>query len=316
MTTVLLHHYGSSPFAEKIRALLGYKAIQWGSVSQPQVMPKPDLTALTGGYRRIPVLQIGADVYCDTGLIAEVLDALQPSPPMGGIGQEGIVRVMAQWADSQLFWTAMNYNFQPAGAAAMFKDAPPEAQKAFLTDRKAMQSPAPRWSLGDSTAAYHAYLGRIASTLAGQPFLFGDAPSHADFSAYHPLWFTRNIGPLASLFDRFDGVGPWIERMAAFSKQARQHSTKISPQEALSIALASSPLEPRDGIGDSFVDWHGIPIGSEVTIAAESFGLEPVQGKLIAATRTRLTLARHDPLVGLVHVHFPRVGYLLKAVGA
>lgn len=316
MTAVLLHHYGSSPFAEKIRALLGYKAIAWGSVSQPQVMPKPDLTALTGGYRRIPVLQVGADVYCDTGLIVEVLDALQPQPPLASGPFDGAAKVMAQWADSQLFWTAMNYNFQPAGAAAMFKDAPPEAQKAFLTDRKAMQSPAPRWSLGDSTAAYHAYLGRIAQTLAGKPFLFGEQPSVADFSVYHPLWFTRNIAPLASIFDAFEGVAPWLERMAAYSKQARQTSTKISPQEALGIALASTALEPHDGTGDSFVDWHGITAGSEVTIAAESFGLEPVQGRLVAATRTRLTLARHDPLVGLVHVHFPRVGYLLKAIAS
>ena len=29
-------------------------------------MPKPNLTALTGGYRKTPVLQIGADIYCNS----------------------------------------------------------------------------------------------------------------------------------------------------------------------------------------------------------------------------------------------------------
>ena len=50
----------------------------WRSVTVPMVAPKPDLTALTGGYRKVPVMQIGADVYCDTRLIAEVIDEQLP----------------------------------------------------------------------------------------------------------------------------------------------------------------------------------------------------------------------------------------------
>jgi len=79
---LILHHYPTSPFAEKIRLILGFKGLAWKSVLMPPVMPKPDLVALTGGYRRAPVLQIGADVYCDTALIAQVLDRLHPSPAL------------------------------------------------------------------------------------------------------------------------------------------------------------------------------------------------------------------------------------------
>ena len=70
---LVLHHYPESPYAEKVRRILGFKGLAWKSVTIPMMMPKPDLLALTGGYRKTPVLQIGADVYCDTDLIARVL---------------------------------------------------------------------------------------------------------------------------------------------------------------------------------------------------------------------------------------------------
>ncbi|HCE29343.1 MAG TPA: glutathione S-transferase, partial [Comamonadaceae bacterium] len=68
MTHLILHHYPASPFAEKVRCVLGFKNLAWKSVIIPSVMPKPDVVALTGGYRRTPLLQIGADIYCDTAL--------------------------------------------------------------------------------------------------------------------------------------------------------------------------------------------------------------------------------------------------------
>ena len=45
---------------------------------------------------------------------------------------------------------------------------------------------------------------------------------------------------------------------------------------------------------------------------AESFGPELTEGELVAARRTRYTLRRVDERAGLVHVHFPRIGFMLK----
>ena len=81
---LILHHYDRSPFSEKVRLIFGLKRLEWRSVVQPMVLPKPALTPLTGGLRRIPVLQIGADVYCDTNLIAAELDRRFPDPPLFG----------------------------------------------------------------------------------------------------------------------------------------------------------------------------------------------------------------------------------------
>ncbi|MDP3324434.1 MAG: glutathione S-transferase N-terminal domain-containing protein, partial [Hydrogenophaga sp.] len=95
MTDLILHHYPMSPFSEKVRLILGHKQLAWQSVLIPSVMPKPDVVALTGGYRRTPFLQIGADIYCDTALICDVLEHRQPAPTLYPEHNKGIARVLA-----------------------------------------------------------------------------------------------------------------------------------------------------------------------------------------------------------------------------
>ena len=68
----------------------------------PPVLPKPDVIALTGGYRKTPVLQIGSDIYCDTALIARLLEALQSAPTLYPVDVP-LATPVAQWADSYLF---------------------------------------------------------------------------------------------------------------------------------------------------------------------------------------------------------------------
>ncbi len=308
MTDIIFHHYPASPFSEKIRLIFGYKKLAWKSVLIPNISPKPELLALTGGYRKTPVLQMGADVYCDTALICDVLEHLQPEPALYPAGIKGAARITAQWADSTLFWAAMAYNLGPKGAAAMFAGAPPEVAKAFGDDRKQMSMGMTRLRTPDATAAYRSYLRRIANMLDGQDFLLGSAPCVADFSVYHPLWFTRTRVPVvADILNPTPGVLAWMDRMAAIG-----HGTfeKLSATEAIAnCAAVTGTSIPFDS---EFQDEHGIPLGSQVTVSAESFGPETTQGELVAATRTRYTLRRVDERAGTVHVHFPRIGFLLK----
>jgi len=311
VSDLVLHHYSTSPFSEKIRLILGYKQLAWTSVSIPQIMPKPDVLSLTGGYRKTPFLQIGADIYCDTALICDVLEHRAPTPSLFPAGLQGVARTVAQWADSTLFWAAMAYNLSPQGAAALFANAPPEAAKAFAADRGAMSVGMTRLRPGDATAAYKSYLRRLANMLDEHPFLLGAAPTVADFSAYHPLWFSRvRNAAMAGILDATPGVLAWMDRMAAIGHGA---SEKMSSADAVALAADSTPAALGDEV---FQDEHGIPLGSEVTITAESFGPESTTGTLLAATRTRYTLARTDERAGLVHVHFPRIGYVLKKADA
>ena len=72
--TLILHHYPLSPFSEKVRVIFGLKSAVWQGCEQPAVMPKDELLVLTGGYRRIPVLQIGSDLYFDTTRIIDEIE--------------------------------------------------------------------------------------------------------------------------------------------------------------------------------------------------------------------------------------------------
>ena len=312
MADIILHHYPTSPFSEKIRLVLGYKQLAWKSVVIPSIMPKPDVLALTGGYRKTPFMQIGADVYCDSALICEVLEQLQPHPALYPAANRGLARILAQWADSTLFWASMAYNLQPKGAAAMFAGAPPEVAKAFAADRGAMTVGMTRLRPGDAAAAYKSYLRRIASLLEGQDFLLGAAPCVADFAVYHPLWFSRRRVPLmADILDATPAVLAWMDRIEAIGHGAVE---KFNAMDAIAV---SAQAAGATGQFDSFFqDEHGIALGEEVTVSAETFGPEPTQGTLVAATRTRYTLRRTDPRAGTVHVHFPRLGFVLKKAEA
>ena len=308
MTELILHHYTTSPFSEKLRLILGYKKLAWSSVIVPRIVPKPDVLALTGGYRKTPFLQVGADIYCDTLLICDVLEHLQPEPSIYPEPSKGLARTLAQWADSTLFWAAMAHNFSPKGAADMFANAPPEAGKMFSDDRRAMSVNMARLRPADATGAYKSYLRRLSDMLDDGPYLLGEVPTVADFAAYHPLWFTRKRTPsMSGILQLTPAVLDWMDRMAGIG-----HGTMTKSDAATAIAQAAAST-PHTLLTDStFQDEHGIPLGTRVTVSGESFGPEATEGTLIAATRTHYTLERSDPRAGTVHVHFPRIGYVLK----
>lgn len=313
MAELILHHYPNSPFSEKIRLILGYKQLAWKSVVIPALMPKPDVLALTGGYRKTPFLQVGADVFCDSALISDVLEHLQPTPSIYPEPGKGLARTIAQWADSSLFWAAMAHNLGPKGAAQMFAGGPPEAAMAFSEDRKAMSTGMVRLRPADAAAAYKSYLRRLSDMLDDQPFLLGQVPCIADFSAYHPLWFTRVRTPVvADILAHTPAVLDWMDRMNAIGQGVME---KFDATRAIAVAAAAQPMEPGQGLlrDSTFQDEHGIPLGSRVTVTAESFGPEPTEGELLAATRTHYTLRRTDERAGTVHVHFPRIGFALRA---
>jgi glutathione S-transferase len=307
---IILHHYPMSPFAEKIRLILGFKRLHWSSVLIPAVMPKPDVVALTGGYRKTPILQLGADIYCDTALIADVLETLAPQPSLYPAGVAAASRTLAQWADSILFWTAIPYTLQPAGLAYMFRDAPPAAVKAFADDRAAFRANIPRMRGPESHAALTLYLERLEAMLGNQDFFYGSQPSIADFSIYHCLWFVARGGPQAEILDGPRRLAAWSERMRLFGPGTHD---ELDSRAAIAIARGATDggaaAAATPGIS---ADLHGIAAGEKVVVAATDTGTEPVAGELYGATAERISITRQDPRAGRVVVHFPRLGFELR----
>lgn len=304
---LILHHYATSPFSEKIRAILSYKDVPWTSVEVPAVLPKPDVVALTGGYRRTPILQIGAHIYCDSALIAEILERLAPNPAIFPPESAGTARFFAQWADATLFWTAAAYAFQPEGAAAILSHLTPEQRKAFAVDRAAFRANVPRTAAPEATAAMLIYLRRLETMLIDdRVWLLGSSASIADFSVYHCLWFVRRAGPLGSIIDDFPYVAGWYERMRRLVQPPHADMTSDA---ALRHASDESVQEMES---EFYTDTHGIALGEQVTITPADTGCDPVRGELVLAMRDELAVRRFDDRVGELIVHFPRIGFEMK----
>jgi hypothetical protein len=139
MSGLILHHYDGSPYSEKVRAIFGYKQLPWRSVITPALLPKPDLVALTGGYRKAPVLQLGRDIYCDTRLMVRLLDGLHPEPPLQPAHLKASCRAFASLEQTLFFATVPNA-FQPAGLKFLAEQLGPEVMPRFSEDRKLLFS--------------------------------------------------------------------------------------------------------------------------------------------------------------------------------
>jgi glutathione S-transferase len=307
MPNLIQHHYDGSPFSEKLRLVFGLKQMAWSSVKIPVIMPKPDVVALTGGYRKTPVAQMGADVYCDTALIARLIDRLQPTPSLYPASAP-LAPVVAQWADFTLFWTVAPYTMQPAGAAHVFAGAPPEVLKAFAADRAPFTASMKRQTALDATAALKGYLAALDAQLAdGRAWLLGAEPSIADFSVAHCAWYVRRGGPVADILKPHASFTAWLDRVLALGHGS---PSEMSSADALAVAATASaqglyaPCEVTPGLG--------FEAGQAVTVTPTDYGQDPVAGTLVGLSDIEVVVRRTDERAGTVHVHFPRAGYQIK----
>lgn len=308
MSELILHHYPTSLFAEKARLMLGFKGLSWRSVTIPSIMPKPDLTALTGGYRRTPVLQVGADIYCDTALMARRLEHEKASPTFYPEGLEFTVASLAAWGDSVLFMHAVSLVFQPESLAVRFAKVPPEAAKAFVADRSSLFTggSATRLSAEQAKHQWPTFMARLELQLSRNgDFLFGE-PSIADFSVAHTLWFLKQTPVTAPFVDNYPGVSAWLGRVLGFGHGAHSDLTSA---EAIEIARNATPAALPE---EAFVDPNGFKAGDQVAISATDYGVDSVEGELVFAGTEELILRREDDRAGVVHVHFPRLGFKIE----
>jgi glutathione S-transferase len=299
--TPILHHYPASPFAELVRMALGLKGLAWQSVIIPRIAPKPDLAVLTGGYIRTPVLQIGADIYCDTAAILSALEAYAPEPSFTPVPLAMLHIVVANWAAGPQFRAHVG-----AAMGAMPEGA---LDSAFLADRKArfgldisqLGKAAPQLAAQTRVAALW-----LSQTLAdGRAFIGGDAPGHGDLALAANVWFVRSVPFSKANAEALTGlphVADWFARMEAIG-----HGTpsEISADEAIGIAHAATPGAVDGSIEAPF------SAGQTVGIQTEGSGDAPVEGALLKADSTGISICRTDPRTGDVNIHFPRIGQFI-----
>lgn len=301
MSNLILHHYDFSNFAEKARLMLGFKALAWRGVEIPPIAPKPKLTPLSGGYRRTPALQDGADVWCDTRLIARELERRVPSPTFFPQKTSGAAEAIAWWAEQQfmrpvaLYVSGVNADHMPEGLhadrAKMHGLPQPsiEAVRRAATRNLHLVRPQVRW---------------IAGMLAdGRDYLLGDTPCIADFATYHVVWFFRgrHIDCRQELA-AYPRLLAWRDRMARIGHGKR---TDITADEALAIARHAAPAPPPPS---SPQDGDPLP-GQRARVRPNDNARDWVEGEVTYIDADEIALLRQDPEVGDVTVHFPRLGY-------
>jgi glutathione S-transferase len=305
MTDIILHHYLASPFSEKVRVALGIKQLAWKSVLIPNIMPKPDLMPLTGGYRKTPVVQIGADIYCDTQLILLELDKRAPQNPLLPSGREGDARALAMWIDRNIFWASVGVVMGAIGdklPEAFHKDRTEFSGRPF--DPVRLKAAAPMAL--DQTYAQLVLAERMLGD--GRPYLQGATPTLADCALYNPVWFLQvrmGQGESPVPLDRLPRLVDWSRRMKAFGGGTPSDMTAA---EALDVAKAATP-------GRTTVDARdpsGLKAGQTVSVTPDDTGKVPVKGVLVGLDADRISIGRNDPRVGDVVVHFPRAGFILQ----
>ena len=306
MTDLIFHHYPNSPFSEKVRVAFGLKQLAWRSVEIPNIMPKPDLMPLTGGYRKTPVLQVGADVYCDTQLIMLEIERRTPEPHLLPVGQEGVARALAMWLDRNIFWAAVGVVMGAIGdklPEAFQKDRSEFSGRSFDPARlKAAQPFAREQTYGQLQLAEEMLRD-------GRPFLLGAVASLADCALYNPVWFLQvrmGQGNAPSPLDRLPKIVEWSQRMKALGNGK---PTPMTGPEALDVAKAATPAATK--VDDK--DPSGLKAGQKVSVTPDDTGKVPVTGELVGLSADRVSIKRTDERVGDVVVHFPRAGFVVAA---
>jgi glutathione S-transferase len=298
---IILHHFDQSPFSEKIRLIFGLKNIAWTSVRISRIMPRPDLMPLTGGYRRTPVMQIGADIYCDTQCIMRELERRFPTPSLLPKGYEGMAWGSAMWTDRPFFQNTVNLVF-----GTLADKVPAD----FIADREKLRGAkfdvaAMKAAIPQMRDQFRAHLGWIDTQLGDdRAWISGETPSLCDVDAYMNLWYARNsLENADEMFSEFDHARAWAGRLRAVGHGSR---TELSSAEALEIAARAVP--ETEELHDPN-DPNGRKVGDKVEVMPDDYGKVRVAGEIVALSAQHIAIRRLDPRAGEVVVHFPRAGF-------
>jgi len=308
MADIIFHHYPQSPVSEKARVGFSIKGVAWKSVEIPRIPPKPDLMPLTGGYRRTPVMQIGADVYCDTQCILRELERRFPEPTFFPNDSDGLAWGLSRWTDVVLFDCVVS---------VVLGSAADDLAPAFASDRGRLYF-GPDWDLKKIGADLPHVLAQLRPQFGwmdkrlatGCTFLTGDQPGLADALGYYLVWFLRGRWPGGpGLLAEFAALEAWEARVKAIG---HGDVTDMESSEAIEIASSSEPTTPERSDPN---DPQNLAPGMTVAVVPDTDGGDPeVSGVVRSVEPETIAILRDDPRIGKVCIHFPRVGYRVTVV--
>jgi glutathione S-transferase len=260
---------------------------------------------LTAGYRRTPVLQSGADVYCDTQNIVRAISELTATSLLLPTRQRGQIFALTDWVDGTVFNLAARVILTSA-----LDTAPPE----FIQDRGGLYF-GPNWTpeglkaqLPGVIRQLAAHLDSINQGLTDTGGYFTESLSYADISIAYVAWFIRgrwDVGP------EFLSQFPRVERIERdVHEQSTDRHEEVSAESALMTALQAKSSAPR---GVQAQIGSRLSEGMRVSIRPQAETSDPpIIGRLRYLDRVRVSIDHQDPQVGDVVVHLPVAGYQIQ----
>lgn len=296
-STPILYHYPMSPFSEKIRATMGVLDAEWHSVTVPAFPPRSDLSPFIGGYRRIPVLQVGAQFYCDSQLAYDAL--VERTSELRVLSPED--EHFRQWAETDVFFAVLSAQKPSTVMRFLIRELGVRGFLYFVRDRARMMrvSALNVLSTADSSNLIERYVAALSERLVDQAFLSGLSPRYLDVCCYHPLWMAERVNSKACLHWP-EPVRAWANRM-----QALGHGSKLSTSDGdIEAAIRSDEVDTTD--------WSLAPgwrLGEAVVVSPLDYGLDPSCGQLASLCDKRIVIRRRAPSGASIYLHFPRTGF-------
>ena len=308
---IILHHFDASPFSEKIRVIFGFKGLSWSSVRIPRIMPKPDLMPLTGGYRRTPVMQIGADIFCDTQIIIREIERRFPSPTLFPSGGAGLPWALGMWTDRPFFQSAVNLAF-----GALGHKVPQE----FIDDRSALRGA--RFDVAKMRAAIpqmrdqvRAYLGWIEAQLHRWADMAAPRLQPRRRQRLHER-LVRPLRPCLARGSGGRGAGEDFRPPAARRGMGEPGASGRTRAARGDVGRAGARRRGQGKPGNDAPkndpdDPNGRKVGDKVVVVPEDYGKVEVGGEIVSLSAQHIAIRRADERVGEIVVHFPRAGFLV-----
>ncbi|KAI5124958.1 hypothetical protein M0805_007385 [Coniferiporia weirii] len=327
--SVVFYRYDASPASAKLENVLALKGIPHYRVEVPMTLPRPEITDMLGiGYRRIPILALGNDVYCDTSLIISMIErhfseregfpTLFPSRKDGGKADTGMIKALATfYVDRPLF--------NLASTSLPYKKFAPE----FIEDRS-------KWfgvpmNVEKLTARQPAIKSLLSSHMSlleeqladGREWIFDTVTvGYGDLSVYSVYsWIIRFRGMREVLTaENFPNSIAWMGRMSEFVKIKREANapaiSKIQGDAAAKIIADSVGPQPREIIFDEDeASRLNLQLGSLVSVTPDDNATNyPTIGKLVGLSREEVVLQVGGTAAPSLRCHFPRFSYLIRPV--
>jgi glutathione S-transferase len=293
---------------KKIMALLGYTKLDWYSELTSKGVPRPVQEILVGNYsRRIPILQIGADIYCDTKEICHQIAEIS------GIEELSFYHLSKE---QQHFADELEYEFGRAVVAKLtpmeliisyFKHIPMKDACTFLIDRLKLKSkmkennPLNEKSNVEWTKFLIQYFKKIDNKLENHSFLSLEAsPNYIDFTTYTHIWYSKRVNNLKYAKD-LTNIRRWLKRMDSYDLG---NYKELSEGEAIEAAKQNKPKSLDNSLLNRT---NKLNKSTSITINdGLSFIMEPVQGILLGENDKKSILKRENRTIGTVHVHLPK----------